>query len=136
MKKILVIDSKGGGIGKQIIMNIKKEKLDMEVVAVGTNSVATETMLRAGADLAVTGENACLVNARTADYIIGPVGIVIADSIHGEITPKMALAVAQSLAKRILLPLNQCDNYVVGIEKNSMNDLVDQAIQCLKSFLN
>ena len=100
---ILVIDAQGGGIGRQLVLSIKQALPDAEILAVGTNAAATAAMLKAGASSAATGENAVVVCARKADMIIGPVGIVIADSMLGEITPKMALAVAQSRAKRVLI---------------------------------
>ena len=102
---ILVIDAQGGGIGKQLISAIKRTLPDLTVTAVGTNSLATAAMLKAGADQAATGENAIVVCSRTADVIIGPIGIVIANSLLGEITPRMAMAVAQSPATRILIPM-------------------------------
>lgn len=113
--KILVVDAQGGGIGKQLVAAIKQQVENAEVMAVGTNSAATSAMLKAGADHAATGENAVIVAARKADIIVGPVGIVIADSLYGEVTPKMATAIAQSNAKRILIPFNQCDNIIVGV---------------------
>ena len=113
--KILIIDAQGGGIGKQLVLAVKGSMPDAVVTAVGTNSAATSAMLKAGADHAATGENAVVVNSRKADVIIGPVGIVIADALFGEITPLMAKAVAQSSGKRILIPVNHCDNIVVGV---------------------
>ncbi|MCQ2578000.1 MAG: DUF3842 family protein [Treponema sp.] len=125
---ILVIDGQGGGMGSQLVENIRKRFVDAEITAVGTNTVATQSMLKAGAHHAATGENAVIVGARTADIITGPVGIVIADSLYGEITPKMALAVAQSRAERILLPMNICSNFIVGIDKLPAGKLVESAM--------
>ena len=122
--KILVIDAQGGGIGKQLVAAICERFPAAELTAVGTNSVATVAMKKAGAAAAATGENAVVVNARKADVIIGPIGIVIADALLGEITPKMAQAVAQSRAKRILIPVNHCDNIVVGVSSLSRSQLV------------
>ncbi len=113
--KILVVDAQGGGIGKQLVLAIKEHIPSAEIMAVGTNSAATAVMLKAGATHAATGENAVVVAAKKADIIVGPVGIVIADSLYGEVTPKMATAIAQSNAKRILIPFNQCDNIIVGV---------------------
>lgn len=113
--KVLVVDAQGGGIGKQLVAAIKQQVANAEVMAVGTNSAATSAMIKAGADHAATGENAVIVAARKADIIVGPVGIVIADSLYGEVTPEMAKAIAQSDAKRILIPFNQCDNIIVGV---------------------
>lgn len=128
--KILIIDGQGGGIGKQLITAIKSSSAleRAEVLAVGTNSAATSAMLKSGADSAATGENAVVVGCRRADVIVGPIGIVIADSLFGEITPKMALAVGQSTAKRILIPVNHCDNVVVGVPDLAVNKLVTEAV--------
>ena len=104
-------------------------------MAVGTNSTATAVMLKAGANHAATGENAVVVACRGADVIIGPLGIVIADSLYGEITPAMALAVAQSRAKRILIPFNLCDNFVVGIGDLTVSRLIQEAIAEVKRYL-
>ena len=111
---ILIIDAQGGGIGRQLIAAIRENIQDAVITAVGTNTTATAAMLKAGADHAATGENAVVVNSRKADVIIGPIGIVIADAMLGEITPRMANAVAQSDARRLLIPVSHCDNIVVG----------------------
>lgn len=96
MKTILIIDGQGGMLGKQMVEAVKRLQADGEIIAVGTNSIATANMLKAGADRGATGENAVIVAARSADIIVGPIGIVIADSLLGEITPKMAVALGQS----------------------------------------
>ena len=132
---ILVIDAQGGGFGKQLVSAIKKEFPQAELTAVGTNSVATSAMLKAGADRAATGENAVIVGARKADIIAGPIGIVIADSLCGEITPAMALAVAQSGAKRILMPFNHCDNVIVGVSDLSVGRLVQGVLDEIRKQL-
>lgn len=133
--KVLIIDGQGGGLGRQLVTAVKEKCPEAEVLAVGTNSTATGAMLRAGADQAATGENAVLVACRKADVIIGPIGIVIADSMLGEITPAMAAAVGQSRARRILLPVNQCDNLVVGAVDLSMADKVREAAELLRGLL-
>lgn len=130
---ILIIDAQGGGIGKQLVMEIKRSFPDITVTAVGTNSLATSAMLKAGANHAATGENAVVVCSRKADVIIGPIGIVIADSLLGEITPRMALAVAQSRAKRILIPVNHCDNLVAGVDDANIRKLIQDAIDKLQA---
>lgn len=127
--KILVIDAQGGGIGRQLVSAIKENMPSASVTAVGTNTTATAAMLKAGADNAATGENAVVVSSRKADIIIGPIGIVIADAMLGEITSCMANAVAQSNAKRILIPVNHCDNIVVGVADLNIGKLV-QAVIC------
>ena len=134
--KVLIIDGQGGGLGRQLVTAVKENAPEAEVLAVGTNSTATGAMLRAGADQAATGENAVLVACRKADVIIGPIGIVIADSMLGEITPAMAAAVGQSRARRILLPVNQCDNLVVGAADLSMADKVREAAELLRGLLD
>ena len=133
--EILIIDAQGGGIGKQLIIEINKNFKDAHITAVGTNSVATTNMLKAGATNAATGENAVVVACRKADIIIGPVGIVIADSMYGEITPKMAVAVGQSNAKKLLIPMNHCNNIIVGVENKRMNEFISETINELKSYL-
>ena len=125
---ILVIDAQGGGIGKQIVSALKKRYPEQYITAVGTNSLATSAMLKAGADVAATGENPVIVCSRKADVIVGPVGIVIADALLGEITAAMATAVGRSQAKRILVPVNHCDNYIVGVTDLSMTKLVDGVV--------
>ena len=130
---ILVIDGQGGRIGREVIERIKAEGLCCTVTAVGTNSVATASMLKGGADRAATGENAVRVNARTADVIIGPIAIVIADALLGEITPEMAVAVGQSAAKKLLIPTGSCNNTVVGVTDASTKALLCAVIDALKA---
>lgn len=125
---LLVIDAQGGGLGKQLIAAVRAGCPGVHITAVGANSAATSAMLKAGADEAATGENAVVVCSRNADVIAGPIGIVIADALLGEITPKMAQAVAQSGARRILIPINHCSNIVVGVEDLSMARLVRCAV--------
>ena len=129
--QILVIDAQGGGIGKQIVAAIHKSIPNVTVTAVWTNTAATTAMLKAGADHGATGENAVIVGARKADVIIGPIGIVIADSLFGEITPAMAVAVGQSNAKRILIPVNHCDNIVAGTRELNMKSLLEEILTLL-----
>ncbi len=131
---VLVIDSQGGGIGKQVIMAVKQKFPDIPITAVGTNSAATSAMLKAGADHAATGENAVIVGCRKADVIIGPIGIVIADAMYGEITPNMAVAVGQSNAKRLLIPVNHCDNIIIGAPNLSLGRLVEQALEQIQEI--
>lgn len=132
--RILVIDAQGGGIGRQIVASLKKFP-KLEITAVGTNSVATAAMLKAGAHHTATGENAVIVGCHTADVIIGPIGIVIADALLGEVTPAMALAVGQSRAKRILIPINHCDNIVAGVPDLNLGKLLQSAVEELEKLL-
>ncbi|MDO4331332.1 MAG: DUF3842 family protein [Eubacteriales bacterium] len=127
--QILVVDAQGGGIGKQLVSMLKKNRPDCEITAVGTNSIATSAMLKAGADHCATGENAVITGCRKADYIIGPVGIVIADSMYGEITPAMAVAIGQSSASRILLPINHCSNIIAGVQNLNTGALIKNVLE-------
>lgn len=133
---ILVVDAQGGGIGRQLVAAIKQNIPGAAVTAVGTNSAATSAMLKAGADRAATGENAVVVGARSADIIAGPVGIVIADSLLGEITPAMAAAIGQSRAKRILIPVNHCDNIIAGVPDLSVAALVQNAVDKISTIFS
>ncbi len=133
---ILVIDAQGGGIGRSLIEAIKEKIPTAVITAVGTNTVATSAMIKAGADNVATGENAVVVGCRRADVIVGPIGIVIADALYGEITPAMALAVGQSKAKRILIPVNHCDNIIVGVSDLSMAKLMDNVLRELMQIKN
>ena len=130
--KILIVDGQGGGVGRQLATKIKEAFPDVRLMAVGTNTVATAAMLKGGADDAATGENAVLVAARKADVIVGPLGIVVADSLGGEITSAMANAIAQSDARRILIPFKNCDNVIVGVSDFTLGSLIHQAIEELR----
>lgn len=135
-KNILIIDGQGGGMGRQLVAGIKEKLPDALVCAVGTNSAATSAMLKAGADNAATGENAVKVGCRRADIIAGPIGIVIADALLGEITPDMAVAIGQSAAKKVLIPVNHCDNIVVGVNDLTVGRLVDAAVAEIGALIN
>ena len=129
---ILVVDGQGGGLGRLLVRELKGAFPQAEIAAVGTNSTAANAMMKAGADFAATGENAVVVNCRHADIIVGAVGIVIADSMWGEITPRMAQAVGQSDARRVLIPINLCSNLVVGVSEMSMSKLVQSAVDTVR----
>lgn len=124
--KIVIIDGQGGRLGKLLIEKIKEDKPSLQLIAIGTNSIATSVMLKAGADMGATGENPVVVNAKNADVIIGPVGIIVANALMGEVTPKMALAVGESEAFKLLIPVNKCNNYIVGTKNIGINDLVNE----------
>ena len=129
---ILVVDGQGGGLGRLLVRELKGAFPQAEIAAVGTNSTAANAMMKAGADFAATGENAVVVNCRHADIIVGAGGIVIADSMWGEITPRMAQAVGQSDARRVLIPINLCSNLVVGVSEMSMSKLVQAAVDTVR----
>lgn len=135
--RIAVIDGQGGGIGKTIVEKLKKELMeDIEIVALGTNSLATSFMIKAGANEGATGENAIVYNSNKVDIIMGAIGIIAANSMLGELTPLMAKAIAESPAKKILLPLNRCNIEIVGVDKNEpMPHLIDKAVQSIKEYI-
>ena len=129
---ILVVDGQGGGIGRQLVEQIRKSFPEVEIIAAGTNVVATQAMVKAGADHGATGENAVIVGCRNADIITGPIGIVIADSLWGEITPSMARAIGQSRAVRVLIPMNQCNNLIAGVEEGTAGALIRKAVEQIR----
>ena len=133
-KQILIIDGQGGLLGKQLVEAIRKTVPDAEITAVGTNSIATSSMLKAGAHQGATGENAVLVAVRHADIIAGPVGMVTADSLLGEITPAMAAAVGSSDAVKLLLPVNKCSNVVIGAGGKSTSELIEEAVDRIQKI--
>ena len=133
--KILVIDGQGGNIGRQLVKMICENFPSADVTAVGTNSIATANMLKGGAVTAATGENAAIVGCRKADVIVGPLGIAIADSLGGEVTPKMAVAVGQSDAYRVLIPMSKCGNIVAGVRDASTTALIEDAIEKIRGII-
>jgi len=133
---ILVIDAQGGGLGRQLITSIRRELEHVKILAVGTNSIATTAMLKAGADEAATGENSVVVACRKAQIIIWPIGMVIANAMLGEITPAMALAIADADAKRIMIPFTSCDNYIAGVSDSNTGKLIQDALAQLKKLLS
>lgn len=134
MYKVLIIDGQGGLLGKQMVEAVKKMIPEAKITAVGTNTIATSSMLKAGANDGATGENAVIVGARKADIIVGPIGIAIADSLLGEITPAMAVAIGQSDAKKVLIPVNKCNNIIIGVEDKSTSELIAEAIDKIKEL--
>lgn len=132
--RVLIIDGQGGRMGAQLVEGLKNAVPAACITAVGTNAIATSAMVKAGASQAATGENAVVVNSRRADVIAGPLGIVMADSLLGEITPAMAAAVAQSEAFKVLLPVNRCNHVVVGVQDLTMGQLITQAVQRISQF--
>ena len=127
MKTVLVIDGQGGGFGKALIEALRKREVEARIMAVGTNSMATSAMMRAGADAGATGTNPVRVNCRRADVIAGPMGIVLANSMMGEFTPEMAAAVAESDAARVLVPVTKCSTYVAGVAQKPVAQYIEDA---------
>ncbi len=132
---ITIIDGQGGRLGAQLVKEITTRFPDAELTAIGTNAAASAAMLKAGAKNVATGENPVAVACRSADIIIGPIGIVIADSLLGEVTEKMALAVARADAVRILIPLNRCDNLVAGVPNLNAGALIADAVAKVEGIL-
>ena len=126
---VLIIDAQGGGIGKQLVAGIKNLNPEINIAAVGSNSVATQAMKKAGADQAATGENSVIICSRKVKVIAGPIGLVIADSMLGEITPAMAAAVGASEAERVLIPMNKCDTYVAGTGETVITAVIQDAVK-------
>ena len=133
---VVIIDGQGGQLGAQLVKEISVQFPDLNITAIGTNASATTAMLKAGAKNAATGENPTIVACRKADVIIGPISIVIADSLLGEITEKMALAIARADAVRILIPMNKCENIVAGVSKLNTGTLISDAVAKLSSICN
>ena len=133
--KVVVIDGQGGRLGQMIVEAVCKEQLPLDLYAVGTNSIATSAMLKAGASQGATGENPVIVACKDADVIIGPIAIVSADSLLGEITPAMAVAIGQSKAIKLLLPVSHCTNQVVGVTSLTMGEMVKETVGKLKELL-
>ena len=133
--KVVIIDGQGGRLGQLLAEAIVKEALSCDLLAIGTNSIATSAMLKGGAKQGATGENPVIVSCRDADIIIGPIGIVSADSLLGEITPAMAVAVGQSRALKLLLPVSHCNNQVIGVRPLTMNEIVKATVERLKELL-
>ncbi len=133
--KITVIDGQGGKIGRTVIEQLKKNHPDLTLYAIGTNSTATAAMVKAGADYGATGENPCIVNARDSDIIIGPIGIVFADALLGEITPAIAQAIGASKAYKILIPVNRCNHYIVGCKESGLGEYIRMVCEKVDTLL-
>ena len=133
---LLIIDGQGGRLGSQLVQAAAVRFPQARICAVGTNAMATAAMIKAGAHQGATGENPVIVACRTADVIVGPVGIVIADALYGEVTPAMAVAVGQSRAVRVLIPINKCENQVAGVAEQPLAALVDDALRRVAAALH
>lgn len=134
--RLLVIDGQSGRMGQVLIERIRSAGLPCEIIAVGTNAIATSAMLKAGADHGATGENPCIVNARDSHIIIGPIGIVFADALLGEITPAIAQAVGSSKAYKILIPVNRCSHYIVGCQETGLGEYIRMVCEKVDSLLS
>lgn len=135
MKRLVVIDGQGGGFGRRLIEGVRAAGIQNEIVAVGLNSMATSAMLKAGADAGATGENAAVVNAARADVLAGPLGLVMADSMLGECSAAVALAVAHSPAVRVLIPTAKCGTQIAGLCEMPLGEAIADAVQKVAALL-
>jgi hypothetical protein len=133
--KILVIDGQGGKMGKAVVEQLKASFPQQELIAIGTNSIATSTMLKAGADMGATGENPVVYNSMDSDIIIGPIGIIVADSLLGEVTPKMAAAISGCKASKVLIPSNKCNSHVVSTQNLNLTEYVTLVVEKVKGIM-
>jgi len=134
--KIAVIDGQGGGIGSNLIAKLKEVlPEDVELIALGTNAIATSQMMKSGAARGASGENAILRTVPTVDVIAGPLGIIIANAMMGELTPKMAEAICSSPAVKVLLPLTICGVEVVGVAKEPLPNLIEKLVDRIKNIV-
>lgn len=133
--QILVIDGQGGGIGKCLIERLRQAMPQAQIIAVGTNSLATSAMLKAGASVGATGENPAVFNAKSADVIAGPIGIIMANAMWGEITPAMAAAVSGSSAQKVLIPIEKCRIHVAGNVEKPLTKYIEEAVTAIQSFM-
>lgn len=132
--QIVVIDGQGGGIGKNLVERLRDELPHAHIVAVGANAIATSAMLKAGANVGATGENAVEYNVRTADVVAGPIGILVAHAMWGEITPAMAAAVSASSAQKVLIPVEQCCVHVAGTVEKTLSKYIEDAVNLIRSY--
>jgi hypothetical protein len=133
---VLVMDGQGGGIGSVVIKALRSAVTEnVEILALGTNSAATARMMKAGANRGATGENAIVQMAAKADVIMGPLAILMAHAMMGEVTPRMAEAVSMSNAKKILIPLTQERVRLVGITADPLPHLVEEAVKVVKEIV-
>ena len=135
MKKVVIIDGQGGRMGRALVEEIHKLCPGQPPLALGANTTATAAMMKAGAAMGATGENPVLVACRDANIIAGPIGILMADALMGEITPAMAVAVGQSRAQKVLLPVNSnCGKIVVGVRDLTLSQIMDEAVEVLREL--
>lgn len=131
--QIVVIDGLGGGLGSQIVTQLRNALgSQIEITALGTNAIATSRMMQSGSHKGATGENAVRVNINNADFILGPLGILIPNALLGEITPQMAEAISLAKGKKVLLPVNQPHFHLIGLPNRTLTEMVDQLIMVIE----
>lgn len=133
--KIMVMDGQGGGVGRSLVEELHSRYPKAELIAVGTNATATSNMMKGGTNIGATGENAVLYNCTRVDAILGPIGIVMANAMLGEITPKMAEAVASSDVPILLIPMSRCNAQVMGVEERKLSDNIKEAVERLAELV-
>lgn len=134
--RIAVIDGQGGGMGRTLVEKLRNEFRDsIEIIAIGTNSLATSAMIKAGANEGATGENAIVYNAARVDVIVGPIGIIAANSMLGELTPAMAAAIAESPAKKVLIPVSKCNISIAGVKNEPLQNYIEAAVKMVRSIM-
>ncbi|MCM1025760.1 MAG: DUF3842 family protein [Roseburia sp.] len=133
--RIMVMDGQGGGVGRSLVQEIRERYPDAEIVAVGANATATENMMRGGTTIGATGENAVRYNSRRAEVILGPMGIIMANAMLGEITPGMAAAVASADVPVLLIPMSRCNAQVIGVESRKLGEYIREAVERIGEYL-
>ena len=134
--KIIVIDGQGGSLGKAVISRLLEENIKAEIFALGTNSTATQNMIKGNNIQGATGENPVVVNSIDADIIIGPIGILTANSMLGEITEKMTMAISKSRATKLLIPYNKCKVIVAGVKNDTFQNYINEVVDYIKKIAN
>jgi hypothetical protein len=134
-KTLLILDGQGGGVGRRIAEKVTAADLPLDVIAVGSNAAATSNMMRVGGVAGATGENAWVYNCARADYIVGPIGIILPNAMRGEISPRMALAVTESRAKKLVLPVANHQNHlrIIGMPESSPTAYLDEMVSALQA---
>ena len=127
--KIMIMDGQGGGVGRSLVEAIKEKYPEAELIAVGTNAMATSNMMKGGTTEGATGENAVIYNSNRVDLIAGPIGIVMANAMLGEITPRMAEAVASADVPVLLIPMNRCNALVMGVKSRKLGEYIKEAVE-------
>ncbi len=131
---VLVMDGQGGGIGRALVEGLRQALPELDITAVGTNAAATSAMLKAGANQAATGENAAVFNMRQADAILGPIGILVANGLMGEVTPRMAAGLGETLAVKILIPVHKCRVEIAGLRDASVGQYIASAVEMVQNM--
>ena len=132
--EIVVVDGQGGGIGKNLVQVLKEKHPEYVIIGVGTNSIATGQLKKGGADIIATGENAVVYNVSHASIVVGPIGIAFANSMYGEITPKMASAISESEAHKFLIPVSKCSAQIVGVAQKSISEYIDDLVNMIEKL--